>query len=195
MWQPGWEGSLGENGYMYMYGWVPSLFTWNYHSIPAWRIPWTEEPGGLQSREWQRIGHDWACTNITASFISYTTIQDKKFKINKWYLGPQWLHWWFELNFWHLANSPQSRKLAFEPLKSPSWEEICEVCGTERQRRFWFLALQDPVSSSSDKAIMHWKGITIISPVGGDVAELSTQHQQACFLKWQWETLHRGASS
>ena len=20
MWQPGWEGSLGENGYMYMYG-------------------------------------------------------------------------------------------------------------------------------------------------------------------------------
>ena len=20
---PGWEGSLGENGYMYMYGWVP----------------------------------------------------------------------------------------------------------------------------------------------------------------------------
>ena len=23
---------LGENGYMYVYGWVPSLFTWNYHS-------------------------------------------------------------------------------------------------------------------------------------------------------------------
>ena len=27
MWQPGWEGSLGENGYMHMYGRVPSLFT------------------------------------------------------------------------------------------------------------------------------------------------------------------------
>ena len=26
--QPGWEGSLGENEYMHMYGWVPSLFTW-----------------------------------------------------------------------------------------------------------------------------------------------------------------------
>jgi len=25
--QPGWEGSLGENGYMYMYGWVALLFT------------------------------------------------------------------------------------------------------------------------------------------------------------------------
>ena len=33
----------------------------------AWRIPWTEKPGGLQSMESQRVGHDWsdlACTNI-----------------------------------------------------------------------------------------------------------------------------------
>ena len=27
-----WKGGLGENGYMYMYGWVPSLFTSNYHN-------------------------------------------------------------------------------------------------------------------------------------------------------------------
>ena len=33
MWEPGWEGCLGENGYMYMYGWVSSLFIWNYHKI------------------------------------------------------------------------------------------------------------------------------------------------------------------
>jgi len=33
MWQPGWEGSLGENGYMYMYAWVPLVFAWNYHNI------------------------------------------------------------------------------------------------------------------------------------------------------------------
>ena len=26
-------------------------------SIPAWRIPWTEEPGGLQSMGFQRAGH------------------------------------------------------------------------------------------------------------------------------------------
>ena len=24
----------------------------------AWRIIWTEEPGGLQSIGWQRVGHD-----------------------------------------------------------------------------------------------------------------------------------------
>ena len=29
-----------------------------HSSILAWRIPWTEEPGVLQSREWQRVGHD-----------------------------------------------------------------------------------------------------------------------------------------
>ena len=26
-------------------------------NILAWRIPWTEEPGGLQSTELQRVGH------------------------------------------------------------------------------------------------------------------------------------------
>ena len=29
-----------------------------YFSIFAWRIPWTEEPGRLQSRGSQRVGHD-----------------------------------------------------------------------------------------------------------------------------------------
>ena len=33
MWQPGWEVSLGENRYRYMYGWVTLLYTWNYHNI------------------------------------------------------------------------------------------------------------------------------------------------------------------
>ena len=30
-----------------------------HSSILAWRIPWTEEPGGLQSRGSQRVGHDY----------------------------------------------------------------------------------------------------------------------------------------
>ena len=29
-----------------------------HSSILAWKIPWTEEPGGLQSMESQRVGHD-----------------------------------------------------------------------------------------------------------------------------------------
>ena len=29
-----------------------------HSSILAWKIPWTEEPGGLQSMRSQRVGHD-----------------------------------------------------------------------------------------------------------------------------------------
>ena len=31
-----------------------------HSSILAWRTPWMEEPGGLQSTGLQRVGHDWA---------------------------------------------------------------------------------------------------------------------------------------
>ena len=29
-----------------------------YSSILAWRIPWTEEPGGLQCKRSERVGHN-----------------------------------------------------------------------------------------------------------------------------------------
>ena len=31
-----------------------------HSSILAWRIPWTDEPGGLQAVGSWRVGHDWA---------------------------------------------------------------------------------------------------------------------------------------
>ena len=31
-----------------------------HSSILTWRIPWTEEPGGLQSMGSQRVGHNWS---------------------------------------------------------------------------------------------------------------------------------------
>ena len=38
-----------------------------HSSILSWRIPWTEEPGRLQSMGSQRVGHDWE-TNTTLLF-------------------------------------------------------------------------------------------------------------------------------
>ena len=35
----------------------------NHSSILAWRISWTEEPGGLQSMESQKVGHNRAHTH------------------------------------------------------------------------------------------------------------------------------------
>ena len=31
-----------------------------HYTILAWKIPWTEEPGGLQSMGLQRVRHNWA---------------------------------------------------------------------------------------------------------------------------------------
>ena len=42
--------------------------TATHSSILAWRIPWTEEPGGLQSTGSQRVGHDWV-TNTTTTTL------------------------------------------------------------------------------------------------------------------------------
>ena len=36
-----------------------------HSSILAWRSPWTEEPGGLQSMGWQRVRHDWEINTYT----------------------------------------------------------------------------------------------------------------------------------
>ena len=36
-----------------------------YSSTLAWRVPWTEEPGGLQSMGSLRVRHDWAVSLFT----------------------------------------------------------------------------------------------------------------------------------
>ena len=38
-----------------------------HSSILAWRIPWTEEPGRLQSMGLQRVRHDWATNTFLFS--------------------------------------------------------------------------------------------------------------------------------
>ena len=40
----------------------------NSSSILACKIPWTEEPGGLQSMGSQRVGHDWATSLYFTSY-------------------------------------------------------------------------------------------------------------------------------
>ena len=35
-----------------------------HSGIVAWRSPWTEEPGGLQSMGSQRVRHNWATNTL-----------------------------------------------------------------------------------------------------------------------------------
>ena len=42
-----------------------------HSSTIAWKIPWTEEPGGLQSMGSLRIGHDWATSLSLFTFMHW----------------------------------------------------------------------------------------------------------------------------
>ena len=42
-----------------------------HSSTLAWKIPWTEEPGGLQSTGLQRVGHDWATSLSLFTFMHW----------------------------------------------------------------------------------------------------------------------------
>ena len=65
---PGSGRSPGEgNGYPLQYS--------------CWRIPWTEEPGRLQSIEWQGVGHDY----MTNTF-GFTYFCQDDWKNSKWWL-------------------------------------------------------------------------------------------------------------
>ena len=52
--------NAGDAGLIPRLGWFPGGRNGTHSSIPAWRIPWTEEPGGLQSMGSQRVGCNWA---------------------------------------------------------------------------------------------------------------------------------------
>ena len=51
-------------------------------SILAWRIPWTEEPGGLWTTGWQRVGHnlptEHARTYLTPVQSTYTLPEESR---------------------------------------------------------------------------------------------------------------------
>ena len=42
-----------------------------YSSTLAWKIPWREEPGGLQSMGWLRVGHNWATSLSLFTFMHW----------------------------------------------------------------------------------------------------------------------------
>ena len=55
-----------------------------HSSILAWRIPWTEEPGGLQSIGLQKVGHYWsdlACMHLESLISKYWVLN---IWVNEW---------------------------------------------------------------------------------------------------------------
>ena len=48
---------------------VKAMATWS--STLAWKIPWMEEPGGLQSMGSLEVGHDWAISLSLFTFMHW----------------------------------------------------------------------------------------------------------------------------
>ena len=48
-----------------------------HSSVLAQRIPWTEEPGRLQSMGSQRVGHDWATSTLTLLLLTLDIINEE----------------------------------------------------------------------------------------------------------------------
>ena len=60
-----------------------------HSSTIAWKIPWTEEPGRLESMGSQRVGHNWAIS-LTHSLMAWKVL---------------WLYMFFILPSFHFSDS------------------------------------------------------------------------------------------
>ena len=97
-------GSDGKAS-VYNVGDLGSIPGWGTHSsILAWKIPWTEEPGRLQSMGLQRVGHDWSDLAAAAATMWETRVLSLGGKIpwrRKWQPTPVFLpgkfHGWKSL--------------------------------------------------------------------------------------------------
>ena len=63
-----------------------------HSSILAWRIPWTEEPGGLQSMGSQRVSHDWVTSSFTFFQVSAKLVNVRWWQTRK-IIWPSNRHW------------------------------------------------------------------------------------------------------
>ena len=102
-------------------------------SILVWRIPWTEEPGGLQPMQSQRVEHCW----VTFKFIIYINflVKDNYLSV----LEPDWFAMWCQLLLYKNVNqlyahtyslclAPASHPGPSHPSGSSQGSELSSLC-------------------------------------------------------------------
>ena len=83
-----------------------------HSSIHAWKIPWTKEPGGLQSMVSQRVGHDWVTSLQFTSYRARVNQETSQLQVRH-SQGPYWAIW----STIHKGEKHSSRNLGHETLQ------------------------------------------------------------------------------
>ena len=96
-----------------------------HFSILTWRIPWTEEPGGLQSTGSQRVGYDWA-TSLHLTSLHFSAEEDtgsipglgrSHMLQSDWVVAP---------HYWALTTEPECPRA--QEAQAPQWREAPAHC-------------------------------------------------------------------
>ena len=87
-----------------------------HSSTLTWRIPWTEEPGGLESVGRQKVGHDWSDSTHILVLKGY--IKSKW----QWGITSYWSEWpslkWLQIN---ATEGVEKREPSYTVGGSVSW--------------------------------------------------------------------------
>ena len=132
MWQPGWEWSLGKNGYMYMYIWVHLLVTWNYHNIVYWLYPNNKQKGYFLSNSlWDSSKSNFPERLFLLAFCAYPIEVTLWFRFREIYIAEiiycrcdiHWKDWYWSwssnnLATWCKEPSHWKRPWCWEQLRS-----------------------------------------------------------------------------
>ena len=156
-----------------------------HSSIFAWRIPWTEEPGGLQSMGSQRVGHDWTANTLTSHRQSVS--QSVQLLSRVWLFAAPWItqaelkvntgtRVWSEVSLamlWDLGHiEPQSWLLMALPvllsaasvnIHKSCWVFIKPACSQSKIPTSWLSYYPLPVVR--EKLCNGWMGLTRPSEV------------------------------
>ena len=120
-----------------------------HSSILAWKIPWTEEPGRLQSMGSQRVGQDWA-----TFFLLLSTPASQHTHTHTVHAQPTHLSCSF---IWILLLFGESIFLVLkcqEKLKITTWLCLCEILPPP-----WCCLLLESLRWSVSKQQYFWKGL------------------------------------
>ena len=103
-----------------------------HSSILAWRIPWTEEPGGLLFMGSQRVGHDWA-TN-TNNILTFKSALKFEFLLN-----------YFHSTFILFSISTLSPSMILSPI------DLFVYTLSGRKGEVWLISLTFQIVTSGDR--------------------------------------------